>query len=63
MGIHFFRPDLLGLTATEPRVAGTGTHTDFSRPSVLVYVPDEQGTLHLGAIENLVFQQGRREAG
>lgn len=63
MGIHFFRPDLLGLTATEPRVAGTGTHTDFSRPSVLVYFPDEQGTLHLGAIENLVFKQGWEEAG
>lgn len=63
MGIHFFRPDLLGLMATEPRVSGTGTHTDFTRPSVLVYFPDEAGTLHLGAIENLVFRQGWEAAG
>lgn len=63
MGIHFFRPDLLGLTATEPRVAGTGTHTDFTSPGVLVYFPDEAGDLHLGAIENLVFRQGWEAAG
>src|SRR5262245_47087695 len=30
MGIHFFRPDLLGITGPpNPRVNGTGTHTDF----------------------------------
>jgi hypothetical protein len=30
MGIHFFRPDLLGITGPpDPRVTGTGTHTDF----------------------------------
>jgi len=30
MGIHYFRPDLLGVTAPpSPRVDGTGTHTDF----------------------------------
>lgn len=63
MGIHYFRPDLLGLTATEPRIAGAGTHTDFSRPSVLVYFPDEEGDLHLGAIENLVFAEAWRVAG
>lgn len=63
MGIHFFRPDLLGLTATEPRVAGMGTHTDFDQPAVLVYFPDEAGDLHLGAIENLVFRQGWEAAG
>lgn len=63
MGIHFFRPDLLGLTATEPRIDGTGTHTDFSRPGVLVYFPDEEGNLHLGAIENIVFAEAWREAG
>lgn len=63
MGIHYFRPDLLGLTATEPRVDGTGTHTDFSNPSVLVYFPDEEGKLHLGAIENIVFAEAWRAAG
>lgn len=63
MGIHFFRPDLLGITATEPRVSGNGTHLDFLRPSVLVYVPDESGTLRLGAVENLVWEDAWKAAG
>jgi hypothetical protein len=30
MGVHYFRPDLLGITAPpDPRVSGTGTHLDF----------------------------------
>jgi hypothetical protein len=63
MGIHFFRPDLLGLTGTQPRVAGTGTHTDFLQPSVLVYFPDEKGTLKLGAVENLVWAEPWKATG
>ena len=63
MGVHFFRPDLLGLTTSAPRVDGTGTHTDFSRPAVLVYFPEEDGTLRLGAIENIVFKEAWHEAG
>jgi hypothetical protein len=63
MGVHFFRPDLLGITATEPRVNGNGTHTDFLRPSVLVYYPDETGALKLGAVENLVWEDAWRAAG
>jgi hypothetical protein len=58
MGIHFFRPDLLSITGTEPRVAGMGTHTDFRQPSVLVYEPQADGSLELVAIENLVFKAG-----
>ena len=34
MGIHFFRPDLLGIAGPpSPRVDGTGTHTDFRQPA------------------------------
>jgi hypothetical protein len=56
MGIHFFRPDLLGITAPpSPRVAGTGTHTDFLKPSILIYEPQADGSLELVAVENLVF--------
>ena len=30
MGIHYFRPDMLGINAPpNPRVNGAGTHTDF----------------------------------
>jgi hypothetical protein len=64
MGIHFFRPDLLGITAPpNPRVNGTGTHTDFSRPAVLIYEPRADGSLELVAVENLVFQAAWRAAG
>ena len=63
MGVHFFRPDLLGITATEPRVNGNGTHTDFLKPSVLVYYPDETGAMKLGAVENLVWEDAWRAAG
>ena len=31
MGIHYLRPDLLQITATEPRVSGNGIHTNFLR--------------------------------
>jgi len=63
MGIHYFRPDLLGITATEPRVAGMGTHTDFNQPGVLIYEPQADGTMALVAIENLVFEAGWTVAG
>jgi hypothetical protein len=55
MGVHYFRPDLLGITATEPRVDGVGTHTDFLTPAVLLYEPQADGSLELVAVENLVF--------
>jgi hypothetical protein len=56
MGIHYFRPDLLGITGPpDPRVNGTGTHTDFLAPSVLIYEPQADGTFELVAVENLVF--------
>lgn len=57
MGIHYFRPDLLGITETEPRINGIGLHTDFRNPSVLIYEPQEDGSMELVAIENLVFQK------
>jgi hypothetical protein len=63
MGIHFFRPDLLQITATEPRVDGTGIHTDFLLPAVLIYEPQADGSLELVAVENLVFMKAWEEAG
>lgn len=59
MGVHFFRPDLLGITAPpNPRVDGTGTHTDFLKPGVLIYEPQANGAFKLVAVENLVFLKG-----
>lgn len=64
MGIHYFRPDLLGITGPpNPRVSGTGTHTDFRTPGVLVYEPQADGSLRLVAVENLVFEKAWRAAG
>ena len=64
MGIHYFRPDLLGITAPpSPRVSGIGTHTDFRTPSILIYEPQKDGRLELVAVENLVFADAWRAAG
>jgi hypothetical protein len=64
MGIHYFRPDLLGITAPpSPRVSGDGTHTDFRKPAILIYEPQADGSLELVAVENLVFEKAWKAAG
>jgi hypothetical protein len=64
MGIHFFRPDLLGIKGPpNPRVDGEGVHTDFRKPSILIYEPSADGSLELVAVENLVFKKAWHEAG
>lgn len=64
MGIHFFRPDLLGISAPpNPRVNGDGTHVDFRKPGILIYEPQADGSLELVAVENLVFQKSWYAAG
>ncbi len=63
MGIHYFRPDLLGITEVEPRVAGMGIHEDFREPGVLIYEPQADGSLRLVAVENLIFEAPWRAAG
>lgn len=64
MGIHYFRPDMVGVTKPpNPRVDGVGTHTDFRKPAVLIYEPQADGSLELVAVENLVFQAAWRAAG
>src|SRR5262249_12018145 len=61
MGIHYFRPDLLGITRPpSPRVTGDGTHTDFRKPAILIYEPQRDGSLELVAVENLVFAEAWR---
>lgn len=64
MGIHFVRMDLIGVTAPpNPRVDGNGTHVDWSRPSILIYEPQADGSLALVAVENLVFRAAWHAAG
>lgn len=57
MGIHYFHPELLEITGDDPEVAGTGTHTDWSRPAMLLYEPQADGSLALVGLENLVFEE------
>jgi hypothetical protein len=64
MGILYFRPDLLGITAPpNPRVDGSGTHTDFRKPAILLYEPQADGSLELIGVENLVFAKAWKDAG
>jgi len=56
MGIHYLNMALLEITGADPRVDGTGTHTDFMNPAILLYEPQEDGSMVLVGIENLVFQ-------
>ena len=61
MGLHYVRRDLLGLPPKPSppgsgRTSGTGTHTDFRQPAMLVYEPQADGSLQLVAVENLVFK-------
>jgi hypothetical protein len=64
MGIHYVRPDLLGITGPpSPRVDGTSTHTDFMKPAVLIYEPQADQSLQLVAVENLVFIKAWEAAG
>ena len=64
MGVHYFRPDLLGITAPPaPRVNGEGVHTDFRKPSILIYEPQADGSMELVAVENLVFAHAWHAAG
>ena len=64
MGQHYIRRDLLGLpdkpTAGQ-RVNGTGTYTDFSKPAMLVYEPQADGSMELVGVENLVFASAWHE--
>ncbi len=64
MGVHYFRPDLLGITAPpSPRVNGDGIHTDFRLPAILIYEPQADGSMELVAVENLVFASAWHASG
>ena len=63
MGIHYIHPGRLEITATEPRVDGKSTYTDWMQPSILIYEPQADGSLELVAVENLVFEASWTAAG
>jgi len=63
MGIHYINPKMLMITGTQPRVDGQNTHTDFMKPSILIYEPRADGTLKFVSVENLVFLNAWKAAG
>ena len=63
MGIHYFRPDLLGIVPAPGRVSGTGMYMDFDKPAILMYEPQADGSLKLAGIENLVWTAAWEKAG
>lgn len=63
MGIHYLNMATLGITTDDPRVDGNGLNTDFTKPSVLIYEPQADGSLELVAVENLVFLKAWHAAG
>jgi len=63
MGLHYFRPDLLGIKEAPGRVSGTGMYMDFTKPAILMYEPQADGSLKLAGIENLVWTAAWEEAG
>ncbi|WP_372603546.1 hypothetical protein [Actibacterium sp.] len=63
MGIHYLNPMMLQITGAEPRVDGMSTHTDFMAPAILLYEPQEDGSMELVGVENLVFEKAWKEAG
>jgi hypothetical protein len=63
MGMHYLNPAALKLTGDKPRVDGMSTHTDFMKPAILLYEPQEDGSMELVGIENLVFEKAWKAAG
>ena len=54
MGIHYVRPDLLGIGKDQTRLDVTRAHADFNQPAGLIYEPQPDKSLALVAIENVV---------
>jgi len=63
MGIHYLRLDALGIDENGVRLDVKGTHTDFTDPAVLIYEPQEDGSLELVGVENIVSAESWRAAG
>jgi hypothetical protein len=64
MGVHYVLFEQAGVAGPpNPLVDGTGVHTDFRKPTALIYEPQADGSLQLVAVENLVFQKAWHDAG
>lgn len=60
MGVHyvlFGQAGVPGPPAPGARVDGNGTHTDFRKPTVLIYEPQTDDSMQLVAVENITFKK------
>jgi hypothetical protein len=63
MGIHFLRPDLLGIDSLETRFDVAASHIDFLHPAILLYEPQADGSLDLVAVANMVSAEAWESRG
>lgn len=63
MGVHYFRPDRLGIASPEPPIEGTDAEIVWEEPEILVYLPGSDGSMELVAVEYLVFEEPWKAAG
>lgn len=63
MGVHYLNPARLGLKGGGSRMDGNGINTDFTKPSILIYEPQADGSMQLVAVENLVWIAAWTDAG
>lgn len=62
MGVHYLHPGMLQLKEG-PLVDGLSIDTDPMHPAILLYEPQEDGTMELLGVELLIFQEPWLEAG
>ena len=65
MGVHYFKPDFLGMhgPAKPESERHRHPHAIILAPSILIYEPQENGSLELVAVENLAFAEAWKAAG
>jgi hypothetical protein len=56
MGLHYNKPSLLGVIPGSSPLNGTDAVIDITRPEVVLYEPQADGTKRLVAIEYVVFR-------
>lgn len=57
MGVHYINPALMGLTFQDGRVHGVDAQLDVTKPEMLVYEPQADGSLRLVAVEYYVSRE------
>lgn len=57
MGVHYANPSLMGFTRRDGRVHAADAKFDLVHPEILVYTPQPDGSLALGAVEYVTSKE------